>query len=103
MSGAPIIRGTRKFPSPARIGTTTKKTIPVPCIVTTSLYESPVRTPAVVLGELGSDQEREEPGQGEEEPGGRDVEDPDPLVVDRDQPAGDLAALPGRDTAGARP
>ena len=45
MSGAPIISGTRKFPRPARIGTTTKNTIPVPCIVTTSLYESPVTTP----------------------------------------------------------
>ena len=44
MSGAPIMRGTRKFASPARIGTTTKKTIPVPCIVTTSLYELPVIT-----------------------------------------------------------
>ena len=45
MSGAPIMSGTRKLPSPARIGTTTKNTIPVPCIVTTSLYESPVTTP----------------------------------------------------------
>ena len=44
MSGAPIISGTRKLPSPARIGTTTKNTIPVPCIVTTSLYELPVTT-----------------------------------------------------------
>ncbi len=45
MSGAPIISGTRKLPRPARIGTTTKKTIPVPCIVTTSLYAFPVITP----------------------------------------------------------
>ena len=45
MSGAPIMSGTRKLPRPARIGTTTKKTIPVPCIVTTSLYELPVTTP----------------------------------------------------------
>ncbi len=44
MSGAPIMSGTRKFASPASNGTTTKNTIPVPCIVTTSLYELPVTT-----------------------------------------------------------
>ena len=37
MSLAPIISGTRKFAKPARIGTTTRKIIVVPCIVTTSL------------------------------------------------------------------
>ena len=37
MSRAPIISGTRKLPKPARIGTTTRKTIVVPCIVMTSL------------------------------------------------------------------
>ena len=36
-SRAPIISGTRKFPKPARIGTTTRKTIAVPWIVTSSL------------------------------------------------------------------
>ena len=44
MSGAPIMSGTRKLPSPASTGTITKNTIPVPCIVTTSLYASPVTT-----------------------------------------------------------
>ena len=44
MSRAPIMSGTRKLPNPARIGTTTRNTIVVPCIVMTSLYESPVRT-----------------------------------------------------------
>ncbi len=37
MSRAPIISGTRKLPKPARIGTTTRKTIVVPCMVMTSL------------------------------------------------------------------
>src|SRR3954471_23173497 len=37
MSRAPIISGTRKFAKPARIGTTTRNTIVVPCIVSTSL------------------------------------------------------------------
>ena len=37
MSRAPIISGTRKLPSPARIGTTTAKTMIVPCIVTAAL------------------------------------------------------------------
>ena len=37
MSRAPIISGTRKLPKPARIGTTTRKTIVVPWIVNTSL------------------------------------------------------------------
>ncbi len=43
MSRAPIISGTRKLAKPARIGTTTRKIIVVPCIVITSLYESFVR------------------------------------------------------------
>ncbi len=43
MSRAPICSGTRKLPNPARIGTTTRKIIVVPCIVTTWLYESFVR------------------------------------------------------------
>ena len=42
MSWAPIWSGTMKLASPASTGTITKKTIPVPCIVTTSLYELPV-------------------------------------------------------------
>ena len=33
MSRAPIISGTRKFPNPAAIGTTTMKIIVVPCSV----------------------------------------------------------------------
>jgi hypothetical protein len=33
MSRAPIISGTRKFARPAKTGTTTRKTIVVPCIV----------------------------------------------------------------------
>ena len=37
MSTAPIISGARKFPKPARIGTTTRNTIVVPCIVTRPL------------------------------------------------------------------
>src|SRR5438445_3659070 len=44
MSRAPIISGKRKFPKPARIGTTTRKTIDVPWNVITSLYEFFVRT-----------------------------------------------------------
>src|SRR4051812_21060600 len=36
-SRAPIISGTRKFPKPARIGTTTRKTITVPWSVNSSL------------------------------------------------------------------
>ena len=43
MSRAPIISGTRKLAKPAMIGTTTRKIIVVPCIVTTSLYEFFVR------------------------------------------------------------
>ena len=43
MSRAPICSGTRKFPKPARIGTTTRKIIVVPWIVTTWLYEPFVR------------------------------------------------------------
>ncbi len=43
MSRAPIISGTRKLPKPARIGTTTRKIIVVPWIVTTWLYEFFVR------------------------------------------------------------
>ncbi len=42
MSRAPIMSGTRKLPKPARIGTTTRKTIAVPCTVKSSLYLSPV-------------------------------------------------------------
>ena len=42
-SRAPIISGTRKFPNPARIGTTTRKTIVTPWMVITSLYDSCVR------------------------------------------------------------
>ena len=37
MSRAPIISGTRKFASPAHTGTTTRKIIVVPCIVTSWL------------------------------------------------------------------
>ena len=44
MSRAPIISGTRKLPKPAMIGTTTRKIIVVPCIVSTSLYEFFVRS-----------------------------------------------------------
>ena len=44
MSRAPIMRGTRKFPKPARIGTTTRKIIVVPCMVITLSYESLVRS-----------------------------------------------------------
>jgi hypothetical protein len=40
MSRAPIISGTTKFARPAKIGTTTRKTIVVPCMVKSSLYES---------------------------------------------------------------
>src|SRR3954453_15795745 len=49
MSRARIISGTRKLAKPARIGTTMRKIIVVPCIVRTSLYEFFVRTfsPAV--------------------------------------------------------
>jgi hypothetical protein len=50
----------------------------------------------VRLGELCPDQQRHDPAGDEEEPSGREVEDPDPLVVDRDEPAGDAAAVPGR-------
>src|SRR5213079_1946421 len=42
-SRAPIISGTRKLPKPARIGTTTRKIIVVPCIVMTSSYAFFVR------------------------------------------------------------
>ena len=37
MSRAPIISGTRKFARPAQTGTMTRKTIVVPCIVTSWL------------------------------------------------------------------
>ena len=37
MSRAPIISGTRKFAKPAHTGTTTRKIIVVPCIVTSWL------------------------------------------------------------------
>ena len=37
MSRAPIISGTMKLPKPARIGTTTRKTIVTPWIVKSSL------------------------------------------------------------------
>ena len=50
----------------------------------------------VRLRELGPHQERHHPGREEEEERGDDVEDPDPLVVDRRQPAGDAAVAPGR-------
>ena len=43
MSRAPIISGTRKLAKPARIGTTTRKTIVVPWNVSTSSYEFFVR------------------------------------------------------------
>jgi hypothetical protein len=36
-SRAPIISGTRKLAKPAKIGTTTRKTIVVPCMVKSSL------------------------------------------------------------------
>ena len=45
----------------------------------------------VRLRELGAHQERHHAGREEEEERGDDVEDPDPLVVDRRQPAGDAA------------
>ena len=38
MSRAPIMSGTRKFPKPAAIGTTTMKIIVVPCSVKSWLY-----------------------------------------------------------------
>ena len=50
----------------------------------------------VRLGELEAHHERHQPGEDEEDERGRDVEDPDPFVVRRDEPARDLAALPGR-------
>jgi len=50
----------------------------------------------VRLGELCPDQQRHDPAGDEEEPSGREVEDPDPLVVDRDEPTCDAAAMPGR-------
>ena len=49
----------------------------------------------VRLGELRADQQRHDPAGDEEEPGRADVEDPDPLVVDGDEPAREAAALPG--------
>ena len=49
----------------------------------------------VRLRELEAHDERHQPGEDEEDERGRDVEDPDPLVIRRDEPARDLAALPG--------
>ena len=100
MSRAPIMSGTRKFAKPARTGTTTRKTIVVPCIVNSSLYVARDET-LVRLRELRAHQQGHQPA-GDEEDGGRgDVEDPDPLVVDGDEPARHAAARPGGD-AGAQ-
>ena len=53
MSRAPIISGTRKFPNPARIGTTKRNTIVVPWIVTSSLYV--LRTKTCSFGSASCD------------------------------------------------
>ena len=50
----------------------------------------------VRLRELGPHEQRHQAGREEEEERRDDVEDPDPLVVDRRQPAGDAAVAPGR-------
>ena len=49
------------------------------------------------LRELRPHQHRHHAAGEEEDPGGDDVEDPDPLVVHGDEPARDAAALPGGD------
>ena len=51
--------------------------------------------PAVLLHELEPDHQRADAGEQEEPERRPDVEDPDPLVVGRDEPARDAAALPG--------
>ena len=50
----------------------------------------------VRLGELGAHEQRHHAGGEEEDERRDDVEDPDPLVVERRQPARDAAVAPGR-------
>src|ERR1022692_3572050 len=107
-SRAPIWRGITKLKNAAPIGMTTRKIIVVPCMVNISLYWADVRN--VLLGtaswtrirraptpptrrvgdrELDPDQEGLDPPHEEEEQPGDAVQEPDPLVVDRGQPAQD--------------
>ena len=72
----------------------TRKIIVVPWIVTTSLYEFFVRKCSSGVASCDADQQREHAADREEDERRDDVEDPDPLVVDRRQPRADLAAAP---------
>ena len=72
----------------------TRKIIVVPWIVTASLYELRVRNVSFGRRELRADQQGEEAAEREEDERRPDVEDPDPLVVDRRQPRGEAAAAP---------
>ena len=95
MSGAPIMSGTRKLREAGEDRDDDEEDHPRPVHRDDLVVRVAGDHAAVGLGELRADQERQEPGQREEEPRGADVEDPDPLVVDGDEPARDLAALPG--------
>ena len=95
MSRAPIISGTRKLPKPARIGTTTRKIIVVPCIVS-DLVVRVLRQQLLARASRAATRMRSArmPPSDEEDERGRDVQDPDPLVVDGDEPARHAAVLP---------
>src|SRR6266571_1654002 len=91
MSRAPIINGTRKFAKPARIGTTTRKIIVVPWNVITSSYEFFVKKCSFGFASWARISNA---AAAEEHERRADVQDPDALVIERDEPARHLAALP---------
>ena len=90
--------------SPARIGTTTRKIIVVPCIVKSWLYWSRVTKCSFGVASCARMNSASSPPSTKKTRLVDDVEDPDPLVVDGRDPARDAAALPvGRGTARPQP
>ena len=92
----PIMSGTRWFPRPAKRGTMTKNTSNVSeteseLVEAVGAEHTPVR-----LRELQPEDECHEAREAEEDEPSPDVEDPDALVIRRDEPARHSAALPGR-------
>ena len=67
MSRAPIISGTRKLPKPARIGTTTRKTIVVPWIVNSLVVRGLRQEVLVRRRELRAHDQRQDPAGHEED------------------------------------
>ena len=76
-----------KLKNMAESGMIARKIMVVPCIVNSSLYVSGDRKVLSGAAQLDAKQQRLDAAHQEEEERGGAVEDPDPLVVDRGDPA----------------